>query len=138
MSLVDIWQALADAGAAGLPAVNCTPFEPAVPTPPALFPILPESGTYIAAFQGDETVDFTVTVRLVLCQLDQSVATENLLPYIGPAGSNSVKAALEADPTLGGTVESISMTGWSGAGTVTYGSVEYLACDFTADILASA
>lgn len=138
MSLVDVWQALADAGAAGLPDVNCTAYEPADPTVPALFPVLPDNGTYTNTLYPP-TVDFTVTLRLLVVALGGSdVATGNLLPYADPTGPQSVRAAIAADPTLGGLVDDATVTGWSAAGEIVYPSATYLGVDFTVALMVTA
>lgn len=136
MSLTDAWQALADAVKTAIPGLSCTGYEPADPVAPALFPVLPEAGTYTAVI-WPPTVDMAVTVRLLVAKLDGEVATGNLLPYLDPTGAQSVKAAIEDDKTLGGTVESATVTGWSSAGEITYPSASYLGVDFTVELLIS-
>lgn len=91
--------------------VRGRPFIPGTVEPPSIV-IVP--GTFIpgdtkAAIEFDSTMangshDYIFTVALILSDADRRVAQEEVDQYISPEGEKSLKAALEADMTLGGVV----------------------------------
>lgn len=108
--------------------------EPASPNPPAAWPI-PRAGTYHAD-QGDN-VTFPWVVRVVVNPSDLNRGQTALDAYLSPTGTNSIKAALEADPSLGGVVDSLSVTGWTFYGRVEFeGGLVLLGGDVAVEIFA--
>lgn len=100
-SVKEIRTALAALLEAGLGSeLTVTAYMTANPVPPCadLFPTPVE---YDAAF-GRGSDDWTFTVRVFVDAADDVSSQETLDEFLAPAGPKSVKAALEADPTLGG------------------------------------
>jgi hypothetical protein len=87
-----------------------------------------------------------VVVRLELTLLlqlgDLRSAQEQLDAYIAPSGSSSIKALLEADPSLGDVVHSVAVSGWRDYGILQVGEnadargPEFIGCKFDVEIFA--
>lgn len=101
--IADIRVGIADAIKAGLPNVKCTGFLLENPTSPAIEVEL-ASITYDLSM-GRGLDDYTFTIRGFASSgvLDE-MAQRTLDTWLASTGTSSVKAALESDPTLGGTV----------------------------------
>lgn len=108
-------------------------FEPLNPPTPSVFPILPERGTYHTDLSGNVEVD--VAIRLIIATADQRASTVEVIRYLDETGGYSIKAALEADQTLAGNADSVTVTGWELV-SVRYGAIDYLAADFNLNVLA--
>lgn len=110
-SITDIRAALADAiGALG--NIQASPYILANPTPPSAF-VYPcgEAGDIEydqAMHRGFDIVPFTVEVYTG--SPHDIAAQVNLDEYLEPSGGRSIKAALEADKTLGGIVDDLRVT----------------------------
>ncbi|HEU4422063.1 MAG TPA: hypothetical protein VFR67_05925 [Pilimelia sp.] len=97
---------------------------------------------YPAATDGnyDETTDLAagvvVTVRVLTSRAEDQSGQELLDGYLADSGPTSVKAAIEADPTLGGLVDDLAVTGWSGHRLYEIGGVDYYGAELTVVILA--
>ena len=107
--------------------------EPASPSPPAAWPI-PRTGAYNADFEGDTTLQ--MVVRVVVNPADLNRGQTALDAYLSPTGANSIKAAIEADPSLGGVVDSTRVIGWSAYGQYVFGDVTLLGVEITCEVFA--
>ena len=84
---------------------------------------------YHGAFQmGLITTAFKVVV--ISARADARLAIEALEDYLNPAGQRSVRAAIEADVTLGDTVASALVIRAAAFQTITVGDVTYLGVEF--------
>jgi hypothetical protein len=110
--------------------------EPASPNPPAAWPFLRQpAAEYNTDFDGSMTWHFSVYI--VVGTASDQYAQTNLMPYLAPTGTKSIKAALEGGVLVdsGGnrvadyaTVASIESVGsYEIAGTRLIGAV--LVCD---------
>lgn len=126
MSVLTISQAISDALDA-IDGLRPTPYAPDSLSPPAAFVALPEITYDLTTMGCKHTATFPVYV--VLSKVTDRTASANLAPYLAASGSQSVKAAIETDYTLDGTVDTVRVTG---ARPVTYtsGGVDYLAAQF--------
>lgn len=61
--------------------------------------------------KGDGLHTLMFEVHVVVGRADESVARARLAPFVSTTGPLSIKAALEDDPTLGGAVASLQVTG---------------------------
>lgn len=113
--------------------LRASSIEQANPSPPAAWP-LPRSGAYNADFEGDTTMQ--MVVRVVVNMADLSRGQQVLDPYLSPTGTNSIKAAIEADPSLGGVVDSVRVTGWGAYGQYVFGDVTLLGAEINVEIFA--
>lgn len=105
----------------------------ASPTPPAIH-IIPPAIEYHQAMQnGLGTV--SVTVQLLAALGPDIGAQKKLDLYRAPSGASSVKAAIEADPTLGGVVKDCIVVSASEPQVlVLQGERQLLVCDFEVEV----
>lgn len=91
--------------------------------------------TYDRTF--DEAVDrmdeYEFAVRVYVAPAADAQSQERLDEFLAPTGGASVKAAIEADGTLGGVVDDSRVTEVTGPVPAIYehGGVEYIGAEFT-------
>lgn len=103
--------------------------QPKIVPPMAL--ISPGGGRYDDTFAGSMTAEFGVLV--LVSRADDRSAQARLDDYITPTGTYSVKAAIDADPTLGGSVGTASVIGWSDPAEFEVGGASYFGVEFTVE-----
>jgi hypothetical protein len=81
------------------------------PEPPALC-VLPTRGDYDRTMNSDDT-DYQFDLWVYVSPSDLPRAQEAIDEYLAPSGAKSVRAAINADQTLGGVVDGCRVTGWS-------------------------
>ena len=113
----------------GLRAVAFVP--PKVEPPMAVVGL--GAGTYDDTLAGSMTAEFGVLV-LVSRAADRS-AQARLNDYISPTGTYSVKAAVDADPTLDGAVGSATVIGWADPSEFEVGGISYVGVEFTVEAI---
>ncbi len=83
----------------------------------------------------DETADgcFTIglKVTVVVSKADAKAAQATIYDYIDPDGPSSILQALNAEPTLGGTVSDWDSLQVNGLVVVTIASTDYLGVEFS-------
>lgn len=95
-----------------IPGLQASPYMLANPTPPAAH-VLRGDILYDQAMQGGTHI-WTMRVQ-VFVSLVSDIGGQMLLDeYLSPDGARSVKAAVEADRTLGGIVDDLHVTTASG------------------------
>lgn len=77
----------------------------------------------------------TWTLRLYVSKADTRGAEAKLDPFLDPAGALSIKAALEADRTLGGVVAALRVITASDYGVYDMADGAYLGAQFTVTLL---
>jgi hypothetical protein len=82
------------------------------------------------ARRGADEYQFVVTV--MVGRADSRTAQNSLDDYI--VGENSVKAAIEADRTLGGAANTCRVTEMRNYGAIAYGDQLYLGCEFVVEV----
>lgn len=82
---------------------------PAAPQSPAAA-VIPRSKTDLS-FDGDAT--YRLSVWVYVNPTDLNRAQTQIDDFLSDEGSNSIEAAIEADPSLGDVAQSTSITGWS-------------------------
>lgn len=99
-------------------------YQPEQLNPPFAFPIL-NSVRYHSAFQGGDVVmDWTVTV--VVGRYVDRTAFTTLDAYLSYDGASSIRAALEADKTLGGVVQTLVVPSAIDISSLSAGDAEFL------------
>lgn len=110
MSLIDVVEALAAALApigSTIEGLQVLPYMNQNPTPPSI-DIYPGTPFQTGSGFGDEAeLFFTVRARTTFA--DSVAGQQGLYRLLDPAGPESVRAALEADQTLGGAVQSLAV-----------------------------
>jgi len=130
-SVVTLRTALATA-VATVPGLRSSATVPDNPRPPIAV-VIPERVEYdLNAKRGADRFYFTVTV--LVGRADDRTAQNKLDGYI--VGTNSVKAAIEADRTLGGAADTCRVTGMGNYASLNVGDVLYLAASFTVEVIA--
>ena len=90
--------------------------------------ILPAETVYDATF--DNQADLRYRILILLTKQDTPSAFGKLLDYMEVTGTYSVKAAIEADSTLGGTADDCRVSRNQGASFTLWGGVQYLSTEF--------
>jgi hypothetical protein len=102
------------------------------PRPPVAM-VLPDTVEY--DLDGSRGADrFIFTISLLVGRADDRAAQRNIDTYI--VGANSVKAAIEADRTLGGSADTCRVTEMRNYGQVSVGDVVYLGVEFEVEVVA--
>lgn len=99
---------------------------PANPQAPCVLVQLTGADYDLAMADGGMIVRFEL--MLLACQIGTAydVAQAAVDQYLGATGALSIKAAVEADVTLGGTAYTARVTGWTDYGTIVVGGTEYM------------
>jgi len=102
------------------------------PRPPIAV-VMPERIAYdLNARRGADTFFFTII--LIVSRADDRAAQNNLDAYL--TGSSSIKAAVEADRTLGGVANTCRVTEMTNYASLPVGEVLYLSAQFTVEVVA--
>jgi len=119
---------------AAVPNLRVRPLIPAMVTPPMAV-VQPQQIEYdLNARRGVNRFTFTVTVFVV--KADDRSAQLRVDPFVSPTGATSVKAALEADRTLNGVVDTLRVVSVSNYSSTDANDVLYLAVDFEVEVYA--
>jgi len=76
----------------------------------------------------------TCTILLIVGRMSESAGQTKLDGYLASTGSTSVKAAIEADATLSGAVQTLRVTSAT-AGSVQVASIDYLAYRYNVELI---
>lgn len=76
----------------------------------------------------------TCTILLIVGRMSESAGQTKLDGYLASTGSTSVKAAIEADSTLSGAVQTLRVTSAT-AGSVQVASIDYLAYRYNVELI---
>jgi hypothetical protein len=76
----------------------------------------------------------TCTILLIVGRMSESAGQAKLDGYLASTGSTSVKAAIEADKTLSGAVQTLRVT-TATAGSVQVASIDYLAYRYVVELI---
>jgi hypothetical protein len=133
-ALADIREAMKTALSV-IPNVQPAAYKPGNPTYPCVFVFGPDEVDYHQAMRSGLTGWSLVVMALAGANLDE-VKFRQLDPLISETGESSVKAALEADTTLGGLVNQLVVRKFNGYRTYTFDQLVW-GCDWTVDVYAS-
>jgi hypothetical protein len=106
---------------------------------------IPDSVNVPGAVVGQLDLDFdaalnrgldraSCTILLIVGRMSESAGQTKLDGYLASSGSTSVKAAIEADVTLGGAVQTLRVTNAT-AGSVQVAATDYLAYRYTVELI---
>lgn len=98
------------------------------PNPQTPWAVVVPKETSLDDDHGDGTTS-NWTVRVLVARADDRAAAASLYDYM-PGGSKDVAAALEADPTLGGSVDTITGLSHDEPAVYQYGSGQLLGVNF--------
>lgn len=135
-TLAQIRQALAKQ-ISTIPGLVAATYVQGSPNPPVAV-VLPATGDaldYTVTMPGsDDVIDAHMRVVLAVGTVADQAATELLDGYLNPGGPQSVRAAIEADPTLGGVVDFAVATGAGRYMMLDWAGAEYLSAEVYVDI----
>ena len=97
-----------------------------ITTPAAI--VLPVQGTFLSYATMDGALDVTLRAALCVARGDGSAGQALMDPFLATTGTQSVFAALQASPGLGGVVSYANLMEATGYGPITVGTVDYLGC----------
>lgn len=127
----DIRQGLADAMQT-IHGLRTSATVPDAPRPPQAI-VMPDRIDYdLDMMRGADRFYFTII--LLVSRADDRAAQNNLDAYI--TGASSIKAAVEADRTLGGVVDTCRVTQMRNYAAVSVGEVLYLGAEFDVEVIA--
>ena len=126
MNVHDVRAALAEA-VRSIDGMRSSAFVPTKVVPPMAV-VSVGSGTYDDDTSGGMTLALGLLV--LVSRSDDRTAQAKLDDYITPSGDRSVKAAIEADLTLGGTVDSVAVVGWGDPAEFEVGGTSYVGVEF--------
>lgn len=102
---------------------------------PPIAVIIPERVTYDEAYARGLVV-YTFIVQVVVGKVSERSAQNRLDGFVNPTGATSIKAAIEADKSLGGVVFDSRVTEMTTYTVVQIGDIAYLSCEFRVTVLA--
>lgn len=136
MEIADVRAALATALATVVDgtgaALVASAFVPDSIDPPFAYPA-DAGGTYQVDLTG--STDAVVTVRVLTSRGEDQAGQELLDAFLASSGPTSVRAAIEADPTLDGECADLAVTGWSGYQLYDVAGAEYYGAELTVELL---
>lgn len=95
---------------------------------------IPSQGAMAVVGMLDLTFDYTLnrgfdsatcSILVIVGRMSESAAQDRLDAYLASSGASSVKAAVEADKTLGGAVQTLRVT-QATSGMITVANIDYL------------
>lgn len=133
-TVTQIRQGLADA-IRTVPALRSYPLVPDSFVTPAAMVFGPERIRYDSTMaRGSD--EYRFPVRLYVGRVDEKGAQEKLDAYVSGEGGQSIKGAIEADPSLGGVVDFARVEEARNYGPYQSGSANYLGVEFAVFIIA--
>jgi hypothetical protein len=108
-----------------------SPNVPTVVNPPHAF-VKRRTTTFGVSMDGEDDTTFAVTV--LVSWADQVAAQKALDGFLASTGATSIKAAIDADPTLDGIVDYAHATLVEEERITLVNSVEYLAADIVVEV----
>ena len=84
----------------------------------------------VAMGSGDATQEHRFRVKLAVTRQDLPSALNSLLDYLDNTGASSVRAKINADPTLNSSCNTAWVEGNTGQGGFVWGGIMYLGTEF--------
>lgn len=97
--------------------------------------IAPGTGAFLTYGTSVTSNDLTLDVTVFVQRGQDRSTTDRLDAFIAESGDLSINGAVEADPTLGGVVDSAQVLQAKDWGVWTFGEVSYLGVVFTIEVL---
>lgn len=130
-TITEVKQGLATALAA-ITGLRTFAFQPDQLNAPIAFPTL-DNILYHRTMKTAMT-EMTFTITAIVRKADSRAAQTQVDPYVSASGAFSVRAALEADRTLGGKVDDLIVNSAGGYSIVTAEDGDYLAVEFNVTV----
>lgn len=97
--------------------------------------ILPGETAYVTTLSSHDA-DYNFRVLLLFSKQDTPSAVSRMLPYMAPAGEQSVVAAIHEDRTLDSNAEDCKVTANLGISSLAWGGAVYLSTEFAVQVWA--
>ena len=102
---------------------------------PPMAVIAPQTGSLIRyQVSTDGETDYNLRAIILISEGDSASGQDLMDAYLSPVGANSVHAAVQKDPTLGGQVSYCAVIEATGYGLMNWNGVDYLACSLVLNI----
>jgi hypothetical protein len=102
---------------------------------PPMAVVAPQTGSLIRyAVSMDNETDYTLRAIILVSEGDSASGQDAMDAYLSPVGANSVHAAIQKDPTLGGQVSYCAVIEATGYGLMNWNGVDYLACSLILNV----
>lgn len=132
-SITDLRTGLANA-LATISGLRTTTETPDTVSPPVAIINVANVNYDKAGSRGLDEYNFVITC--VVGRVGERTAQRLLDSYVTPAGTSSVKLAIELDRTLGGRCDSLRVTDMRNYGSIVIGEITYLAAEFNVVVYA--
>lgn len=127
-------EALAEAFA-GIDGLSTYARPPGVIEVPALVVSLPDGAFANYSVVMGDAGDLDLVINIFVQWGDDESAWDQLVPFVSQSGAHSLFAAVNADPTLGGVVDSALVGQPTNAGPYTWGLIKYLGVEMPVELL---
>lgn len=121
---------------ATIAGLNAYAYWPASPECPAAI-VRPNSHDYHQTSGDSERMELQVTVLGGPVGQGIETAQAKLDAYLARTGALSVKAAIEAEPTLGGKADDLIVSGWRDYGGLVVSGIEYIGAKLDVTVIFS-
>lgn len=127
-------KAVADYLAAAIPGLRTTPNRFGAVNPPMAV-VATQTGSLIRYSQTmDNETDYTLRVVMLVGPGDSTSGQDEMDGYLSPVGTNSIHAAVQRDPSLGGKVSYCAVIEATGYGLTNWNGNDYLGCSLTLNV----
>ena len=132
MDVEQVFAGLRDS-AGTITGLNVFEYAPDSITPPSFFPAEVEIDWDLTFARGMDA--YTVTTRLLVAKADDRAGQKTLKGYLAGSGALSLKAALQADRTLGGACDSLQVKSVRGYGVYEHNGQHFYGAEFSIYII---
>jgi hypothetical protein len=102
---------------------------------PPMAIVLPVTATFITYSETfDGSCDLSLRALILASMSDTSDGMDTIDPYLSTTGTQSLWAAVQKDPTLGGVVQWCIVREVSGYGMMNNGGIDYMAASVICDL----
>ena len=102
---------------------------------PPMAVVAPQTGSLIRySVTTDDETDYNLRAIVLVSAGDSESGQDALDAYLSPVGAQSVYAAIQADPTLGGKVSFAVVVEATGYGLTNWNGIDYLAVSLVLNI----
>jgi hypothetical protein len=102
---------------------------------PPMAVVMPQTGSFIRySVSMDGETDYTLRVIMLVSEGDSLSGQDLLDVYLSPTGTQSIYAAIQKDPTLGGQVSFCAIIEATAYGLMNFQGIDYLAAHLTIQI----
>ena len=102
---------------------------------PPMAVVMPQTGSFIRySTTLDQETDYSLRAIILVSEGDSLSGQDNLDAYLSPTGPNSVYAAVQRDPTLGGVVSFAVVVEATAYGLMNFQGIDYLAAHLVLNV----